>query len=172
MTNELEIIEVSRVCRKCGESKPIKDFYRHKDYPGGRKTYCKKCENRMVTEWRRKHPEKSRKLANDSYHRRKHLPEMIAKLRRKNLAIYGITIEHYEAMLESQNGVCAICEETEPGKTPLGKEKMLAVDHDHDTGEVRGLLCSRCNQAIGGMRESEKLIKRMLKYLRHHRKAK
>lgn len=54
---------------------------------------------------------------------------------------YGITIEEYEQLFIEQNGLCAICK-TEPLKY------KLAVDHDHDTGAVRGLLCSRCNRAI------------------------
>jgi len=56
-------------------------------------------------------------------------------------AFYGISIEQYEEMLDKQNGLCAIC------KTPP-QTKRLAVDHDHDTGEVRGLLCHRCNRAV------------------------
>lgn len=135
---------------------------------------CNKCKRkldaRIAAKWRKEHPEEAKRISNGYYHRTKDRPESLARLRNKNLAIYGLTIERYEAILASQGGVCAICQEVEPGKTPLGKDKKLAVDHDHDTGEVRGLLCSRCNQAIGGMREDERLIKRMIKYLRHHKR--
>jgi len=55
---------------------------------------------------------------------------------------FGITIEEYDAMLTKQGGVCAIC------KRPPNKNR-LAVDHDHTTGEVRGLLCPSCNRAVG-----------------------
>lgn len=54
---------------------------------------------------------------------------------------YGIGLEEYNLLLESQDGKCAICR-VEP------KKLSLSVDHDHDTGEVRGLLCPRCNRAV------------------------
>ena len=54
--------------------------------------------------------------------------------------IYGITVEDYERMFSSQEGVCAICSN--------GTKNRLAVDHDHQTGAVRGLLCPRCNQHL------------------------
>lgn len=56
--------------------------------------------------------------------------------------IYRITREVYEQMLTDQGGVCKICK-----RPPLNRQ--LAVDHDHDTGAVRGLLCTRCNTALG-----------------------
>lgn len=62
--------------------------------------------------------------------------------------LYGITIEEYEAMFTEQRGRCALC--GEPEKASLhGKVTRLTVDHDHDTGEVRGLLCRRCNWQLG-----------------------
>lgn len=57
---------------------------------------------------------------------------------------YKITPEDYERMLTEQNGVCAIC-----GQPPRGKMKRLSVDHNHTTGEVRGLLCITCNRVAG-----------------------
>lgn len=57
---------------------------------------------------------------------------------------YGITIAEYDAMLASQNGVCAICKRVPPSSRIL----KFSVDHDHETGEVRGLLCQRCNMAL------------------------
>lgn len=56
---------------------------------------------------------------------------------------YGITVEEYDQMVENQNGVCAICEK------PCASGRRLAVDHDHVTGKVRGLLCGACNRIIG-----------------------
>lgn len=53
-----------------------------------------------------------------------------------------MTLEDYNAQLQRQGGVCAIC-----GEKP--KNNLLAVDHDHDTGAVRGLLCSPCNRHVG-----------------------
>jgi hypothetical protein len=56
---------------------------------------------------------------------------------------YGITVEDYDRMLEGQGGVCALCKET------CSKGTRLCVDHDHDSGRVRGLLCDSCNRGLG-----------------------
>ncbi len=73
---------------------------------------------------------------------------------------YGITIEEYDKMFELQSGGCAICKQ----KCPSGKK--LAVDHNHETNEFRGLLCVRCNTALGSIQEDEDLIWNMLEYLK------
>lgn len=72
---------------------------------------------------------------------------------------YGLTLAEYDAMLIAQSGVCAICEKLSP------TEKPLFVDHDHDTGAVRGLLCARCNWALGGFEDNAGLVSRALSYL-------
>jgi hypothetical protein len=72
---------------------------------------------------------------------------------------YGITLDDYERMFEAQGGVCAICGEVRP------EERTLHVDHDHLTGEIRGLLCFRCNNAIGDFREEYELFVRAAAYL-------
>lgn len=71
---------------------------------------------------------------------------------------YGITLEDYEIMYEEQNGVCAICEGTD-------MNRMLSVDHCHDTGRVRGLLCGTCNRALGLFKDSPELLKRAKEYV-------
>lgn len=67
--------------------------------------------------------------------------------RRKVYRRYGITESDYNAMLEKQGGVCAICKERADGNRTWTKK--LAIDHDHSTGKVRGLLCFRCNTRLG-----------------------
>jgi hypothetical protein len=75
---------------------------------------------------------------------------------------YGIEPEEYQRLMALQRGVCAICHEA---NTPNGEiPRMLAVDHDHVTGEVRGLLCHGCNYLVGTV-ESDR-GKRALRYLR------
>ena len=61
---------------------------------------------------------------------------------------YGITEEDYDRMYKEQKGVCAICKKPETRQSK-GKTTLLCVDHDHETGKVRGLLCHRCNTVIG-----------------------
>jgi hypothetical protein len=73
--------------------------------------------------------------------------------------VYGITSQQYERLKAYQRGVCAIC------RRATGRTKALAVDHDHATGEVRGLLCSPCNIMIGRMRDQPEAFQRALDYL-------
>lgn len=75
---------------------------------------------------------------------------------------YRITLEQYDAMLSSQNGVCAAC----GGVNASGKP--LFVDHNHTTGQVRGLLCSMCNSSIGLAKESADILKKLASYLEKH----
>ena len=72
---------------------------------------------------------------------------------------YGVTLAEYETMLADQNGVCAICETTNDTVRPL------AVDHDHTTGKVRGLLCDRCNPGIGYFRDKIDVLRKAITYL-------
>lgn len=71
------------------------------------------------------------------------------------LARFGLTPEQYQEMLDAQGGVCAICERPERCRDSRnGRIKAFAVDHDHDTGAVRGLLCQNCNKGIGNLGDS------------------
>jgi len=80
-------------------------------------------------------------------------------VRKNKLAQYGMTSKEYDDLLLHQNGKCAICR-----KSPTSK-KRLAVDHNHDTGEIRGLLCSSCNLMIGNAKNSPFVLERAINYL-------
>ena len=77
---------------------------------------------------------------------------------------FGITQEQYEALLEAQNHKCAICANPEVA-TRNGKLKSLAVDHDHRTSRIRGLLCMACNTMLGNSRESPLTLCAAILYL-------
>ncbi len=74
---------------------------------------------------------------------------------------YGINLADYERMLNSQNGVCAIC-----GKAP---ESRLVVDHNHETGKIRGLLCSHCNRGLGCFGDTPINMRLAASYVEKHR---
>lgn len=77
------------------------------------------------------------------------------------LRTYGIDLGKYNEILERQGGGCAVC-----GKTPEEEGKNLAVDHDHKTGEARGLLCGYCNRyGVGRFRDPD-YVQRIADYLR------
>ena len=79
---------------------------------------------------------------------------------------FGISLEEFELMLEKQNNVCAICERPERSVDYRTKRvRSLAVDHCHTTGEIRGLLCSDCNTALGLLQDDETRMKKMISYI-------
>ena len=158
-------------CRHCGETKPREEFYADRKAKDGRRPECKRCNLALrarkyaanpqpfidrVKKWQRENPERLNAYRRE-YRRR---PERKAAdrdgyLKRK----YGMTLEDYERMFEAQGGVCAICGEARP------EERTLHVDHDHATGVIRGLLCFRCNNALGDFREEYELFQRAADYL-------
>lgn len=78
---------------------------------------------------------------------------------------YGLTVDEYELMIIEHNNLCAICKQPEKLKHHItGTLKRLSIDHNHKTGKVRGLLCTRCNQAYGKLEESQEIIENMLLY--------
>lgn len=107
---------------------------------------CKKMGreymNNAQTAWRKRNPEKVRE--ND---------------RIQNLKGFGLTVSDYDQMLVAQGGVCAIC------KKQCSSGRRLHVDHDHKTGVVRGLLCGRCNPALGAFDDSPALLAAAITYL-------
>lgn len=78
---------------------------------------------------------------------------------------YGLTRDEYHDMFVKQNGRCAICGEQETAEI-RGKTLSLCVDHDHETGTVRGLLCADCNRALGMFKDSPERLERAIQYLR------
>lgn len=143
---------------------------------------CKSCVRARYRRWLERNPGKiieyrdnsnrrvKKKYAEDSEHREKvkrrvhqWKEENREKKRRvdRNCRLkreYGITQEEYEEMVQEQSGLCACC----------GKEKPLIVDHDHQTGAIRGLLCKICNVAIGNLGDSLQGLQRAVDYLRNH----
>lgn len=79
---------------------------------------------------------------------------------------YCISYDEYELLWQSQNGRCKICGEPETATNKNGKPYRLAVDHDHITGKVRGLLCRKHNQMIGMANDNPLVLETAAKYLR------
>jgi hypothetical protein len=75
---------------------------------------------------------------------------------------YGITMDEYDTMYQNQKGVCKICSLPQKHK----QHNRLCVDHDHQTGEVRGLLCDACNRGLGYFKDDERLLEQAIEYLR------
>jgi hypothetical protein len=115
---------------------------------------CNKCGiDKPLTAYHWKHNQRTCKECN------KPTPE---EQRAKTLKRYGITQKTYMQMLETQNFSCAICE----GTSPKGAKRadVFVVDHDHETGQVRALLCHACNRGLGNFQDNETILHRAVAY--------
>lgn len=89
----------------------------------------------------------------------------LIEMRRGHLARkFGIDEDEYESLMHAQGGVCAICSQPET-KVSRGSVSALSVDHDHETGKIRGLLCSSCNVGLGYFRDDLELLSNAIDYL-------
>lgn len=81
---------------------------------------------------------------------------------------FGITLAEYDAMFELQNGRCAVCGEPPKIKDKYGNLRRFSVDHHHETGKVRQLLCGPCNMSIGLVKENIATLSNMIDYIKKH----
>lgn len=150
-----------KICTKCGEKKPITAFYQHKRSKDGLTYWCKDCKYESQKRWRRKnsgHVFKYRKKWRQK--NRGRILEYNKTDARQNSVLkskFGISLDQYNRMYTKQKGCCAICgqQETHMNK---GKITRLAVDHNHKTGRIRGLLCCVCNSKYGWYEKYKKQI--------------
>ncbi|MBM3672935.1 MAG: hypothetical protein FJW86_12260 [Actinobacteria bacterium] len=154
-------------CSKCGETKPFAGFYRARACADGHRPECKACfakaqkarylknpqkQIERVRAWREKNPEKFH--AYQRQYRAKNKPAMREGHLRRT---FGLTQADYDEMLRAQSGGCAIC-----GDKPKAGESFHV---DHCEAGVRGILCVRCNNALGQLREDEGIAGRAVDYL-------
>lgn len=140
------------ICSKCGEEKSATAFNKLCVSKTGRDTRCKVCTRKYHSSLYRKSEE----------HRKRTIKRSCIRNRQ---ALYGISQEQFEARLIAQDGKCAVC------MIPLdGSRKTLvgSVDHNHKTGQIRGILCSQCNTALGLLKEDLKIFQRAISYLSYH----
>jgi len=139
-------------CTVCKEDKELTEFYNNKNTADGKGYRCKACDNKARGKWQVNNPERA-----------------LASQRNRNLKYkYGITTKDYEELLQKQGGACAICGVIESGVP--GKYNNFSVDHAHDdTKKVRGLLCNRCNGALGMFSDDVKLLQKAVDYLNKSR---
>lgn len=157
---ELQRIEspTTKYCSGCKALLPLGDFSPDIRRRRGLDHYCRRCLRHRKTPASR---EKAR-IKQQQYlaARKDHYND-------KNLYLaHGITREQYNVLYESQRGLCAICSRPETTRHQNGRQRNLAVDHDHQTGTIRGLLCGRCNPGIGFFQHNPDYLDRAAMYLR------
>lgn len=145
------LIETPRCCSKCKTAYPAtrKFFGPEPNRKDGLSSQCLRCRCEYIKAWQRSTPEqleKTRQRARAwkaAYRVRKH----------------GMSNQQYDDLFKNQGGVCFCCKNPE-----TSKHKFLGVDHDHETGKVRHLLCHRCNAALGFMRDDPSRVRELLAY--------
>lgn len=128
----------TKTCPTCGEEKPIENFY-------PQKRQCRICIRDHQRRFRAARPD---------YHHGRNLKQR-----------YGISVDEYETLIANQNNACPICEVEIPDTIGYKGKRPSVVDHNHETGEVRGILCSMCNLVLGHARENTDILYRAIVYL-------
>jgi hypothetical protein len=145
-----------KTCRDCGEAKARNEFHKHARTKDRLQLYCKSCMTDRNRKWRAQNPER---LAKYEQTRPQRSPD---ERRRMQLwREYKMLPADYDRMHAEQDGKCAICGSTDPG----AGRAMLAVDHDHTTGAIRGLLCNGCNVALGHLKDDVSRLRSAIDYL-------
>ena len=143
----------SKLCKKCNTVKSVTEFHKSKRHMNGIKNECAKCTN----EYLRKHYIKNK----SRYNQRSQEAHYLRK--------YNLKYSEYLDLCEKVNYQCEICFKSgEPAKSGRGKKSInnvLVVDHDHNTGQVRGILCQDCNRGLGLFKDNAKVLIKASEYV-------
>lgn len=184
-----------KICSKCGINKNETEYYRDCKTKDGYSYHCKNCRKPISDRYYSTH--KQDRVEYAKKYREENMPKILEyrkstkniksqknkewyqtvkeekkkfyhenKEHKKNITYkskYGITLEEYNKLLTSQNNACAICKSS-------GDEcgRALAIDHDHLTGKIRGLLCSKCNISLGNINDNIEILETMIQYLKNN----
>lgn len=150
-----------KICIKCGEEKSSSQF--HKRGNGIFRSDCKDCVREYGKQYRIKNKEviKEKKKI---YHLEKPHIKRRSHLKKE----FNMSLEDYALMLKSQNNCCKICGIDNVNNS---QHKHLHIDHDHSTGKIRGLLCSKCNTLLGSCKDNIEILKNAIGYLNESYKS-
>lgn len=155
-------MKLTKFCNKCKTEKELEAFCKRHTTKDGRDVYCKEC----VSIYRKTNYKKIQESSSAYY--QKYKEKVNLKNRNNRLKKeYNVTQEWYEKTLEEQEGKCKICKSDNPGKGL----KHFHIDHNHETGKVRGLLCHSCNTGLGLFKENVDLIQKAIEYVEKHRQS-
>lgn len=145
----------TKKCTGCLQDLPLEQFSRHYNTRDGFRPKCRACRSDEARQLIAKNPHKKREYYRAFANRRGPLAQRPKKLFER----YRLESGRYEEMLIQQKGLCAICH------LPPDNDRKLQVDHCHYTGEIRGLLCMKCNKGIGQLNDDPDLLVAALRYL-------
>lgn len=132
-----------KACPTCKLQKESEEFGRDKSKKDGLNYYCKPCVRVRQQKWKTDNPAQHKKLERKSYLKKR----------------WGLSVDEYQKMSEAQDHRCAIC------RQPESENRSMAVDHDHSTGKIRGLLCRPCNTSLAQFENTDSL-QRAVEYLK------
>lgn len=133
-------MSTTKTCSECGKTKPTDDFGLARTRPDGLNNRCRPCNLEYARAWRLRNKDRERVRA---------------------LGRYGMSLDDYDRLFARQRGRCAICSTTKGG----GRGPHLHVDHCHDSGRIRGLLCNNCNRGLGLLGDSAEALAAASSYL-------
>lgn len=151
-----------KTCSKCKIEKPVEDFGLCTGHETRRRYRCLACEREYQRNYNAPPKTEAQKKAGREYFRRRMATDPAMVESRKYAALkrkYGLEPEEFDARYAACGGLCEIC-----GNEPCGHGE-LHVDHCHDTGKVRGLLCMKCNMTLGRFGDNVEGVRRFLEYL-------
>ena len=142
MENYQEVLfpaPTEKYCYVCKRILPESEFAKNSTKPGEIRPECRTCDNKQRQDRMRREKARDPEAVREKYLQKK----------------YSISLAKYTEILIEQDGKCWICQ----------NKKDLVVDHDHATGEVRGLLCNLCNTSLGGFKDEISSLERAILYL-------
>lgn len=139
-----------KTCKRCSTSKPESEFQRNAGARDGLQAYCRPCATEARRDWARRNPDRVTRITPEENRRRSRYNHMLKR---------GIRVTWEQFVELDAVTACQVCGSEDPGL------KRPPIDHDHATGEVRGVLCNQCNRGVGMFRDDPWLLRRMADYL-------
>ena len=136
---------VTKICKTCGVETDVVEYQKDATKKDGLRPYCKECTSKRRKQLLSKETIRQRNLE-------------------KNFGKGALDV--YRDLFEAQQGVCSICSRPENGRY-----KHLSIDHDHDTGKIRGLLCNNCNRGLGLLKDSPELLRKAARYVENYKET-
>ena len=133
-----------KTCTQCQETKPLTEFYHRKNRPNGT-GYASECKECMKARMSKRYHDDPTRMADLTACR-----------------TYGLTMDELTAMREKANGICQACGKSENEQGHYGK---LVIDHCHETGKVRGLICNKCNTILGLCKDNIDILQGLAQFM-------
>ena len=150
------ILVAEKVCNTCGILKPLTEFHKQNTGIHGRLSQCKECRKKYVVANADMIRDREREWAKNDGKMYKKASRRKSRIKKK----YGVTEDQVNTLLENQEFRCCICKTDDPGATGW------QIDHDHDVGDVRGILCRKCNLGLGLFGDDHRVLRAASEYLR------